>query len=647
MSQMTDPASHTSFIEPILVFCGAAAIAVPLFMRIGLGSIIGYLVAGVAIGPWGLQLISEPDAIRGIAEFGVVLLLFIIGLELKISSLWSMRRDIFGLGAAQLLLCGAALAAGAWFAGYGPKEAIVAGMALGLSATAIALGILGERGETRAPYGKRAFAVLLFQDLSIVPILAIVPLMANVTSASPPPPSAQLMSIGIALGGVLAIVLAGRYLLNPIFRILAASGAREVMTAAALLVALGAAVLMERVGLSMAMGAFLAGVLLAESNFRHQLEADIEPFRGLLLGLFFMSVGMSINLGLVGENAVALALAAIAMVAVKIGIVSGLARVSGSSWRDALRIGALLATAGEFAFVLFPTAQGLGLLTPDHAQMLISLAALSMLLAPIAAKAIDAALLRRPAHAEDEDTSDITGNGESASGGVMVIGFGRFGQVVNQVLLAGNVDVTVIDHNVERIRQAGSFGFKVYYGDGSRIDVLHAAGAGRVAVICICVDHADTATLIAELVHHEFPKARTIVRAIDREHAIALMKLPVDYQIRDTFKSALSLGGATLEILGVDHDQAVSVQEDVRKRDIARLVLQSEEGFMSGMELLHGSSIKPEPLSRPRQRSQALNAETRGLLPVVDDLENGDDDQVEKDGKGDPSLLGSRGALGI
>jgi len=636
---MTDPASHTSFIEPILVFCGAAAVAVPLFRRIGLGSIIGYLVAGVVIGPWGLQLVSEPEAIRGVAEFGVVLLLFIIGLELKVSSLWSMRRDIFGLGAAQLLLCGAALAAGAWFVGYGPKEATVAGMALGLSATAIALGILGERGETRAPYGQRTFAVLLFQDLSIVPILAIVPLMANVTSPETHAMSAQLMSIGMALGGILLIVLVGRYLLNPIFRILAASGAREVMTAAALLVALGAAVLMEHVGLSMAMGAFLAGVLLAESNFRHQLEADIEPFRGLLLGLFFMSVGMSINLGLVGENALPLALAAIAMVAVKIGLVSGLARASGSPWRDSLRIGALLATAGEFAFVLFPTAQGLGLLTPDHAQMLISLAALSMLLAPIAAKAIDAALLRRPVADGDVDASDLD-NGETASGGVIVIGFGRFGQVVNQVLLAGNADVTVIDHNVERIRQASSFGFKVFYGDGARTDVLHAAGAGRAAVICICVDHAETATLIAELAHAEFPHARTIVRAIDREHAIALMKLPVDYQIRDTFKSALSLGRATLETLGMDFEQAETVEEDVRKRDVARLVLQSEQGFMSGLELLHGSSIRPEPLSRPRKRSRALNAETRGLL----DASDADDDWGAGD---DPSLLGSRGSLGI
>ncbi len=608
---MADAASHASFLPPILVFCGAAVVAVPLFRRLGLGAVLGYLAAGMAIGPSGLGLFGEPETVRGVAELGVVLLLFIVGLELKVSRLWSMRRDILGLGLAQLLVTGIVVTAACMALGLSANGAAVTGAALALSATAIALQTLGERGDLQAPYGQRTFAVLLFQDLAIVPILALMPLLANVAAVADPGTLAErLVGPGKAILAVAAVVVVGRYLLNPFFRVLALTGAREVLTAAALLVVLGAALLMDSVGLSMAMGAFLAGVLLAESNFRHQLEADIEPFRGLLLGLFFMSVGMSLDAALVARNAVLLAVAAPALIVGKIVIVAILARIFGSSWRDALRAGALLATAGEFAFVLLPQAGIVGLLADDRVQLLTALAALSMLLAPIAAKGLDLVLARIAPAAAEPAADDFA----DAGGSVMVIGFGRFGQVVNQVLLAQGIDVTVIDSDIEQIRAASRFGFKVYYGDGTRADVLRSAGAGLARIVCVCVDNRDVATKIVGLVHAEFPQARTYVRAFDRVHALELMKLDVDYQVRETFRSALTFGRATLEGLGVSPERAEEIEQDVRKRDVARLIMQKSDGLLGGMDLLHGTKVKPEPLTAPKTRSKALTTETRDII---------------------------------
>jgi monovalent cation:proton antiporter-2 (CPA2) family protein len=602
--------SHASFLPPILVFCGAAVIAVPLFKRLGLGAVLGYLVAGIAIGPSGLGLFGEPETVRGVAELGVVMLLFIVGLELKLSRLISMRRDIFGFGFAQVVGTGALIGTLSYLAGVSQKGAIVTGIALALSATAIALQVLDERGDMQAPYGQRTFAVLLFQDLSIVPILALVPLLGGTMGAADVPMTHGWIGAAKAIGAVAAVILAGRYVLNPLFAVLANSGAREVLTAAALLIVLGAALLMDIVGLSMAMGAFLAGLLLAESNFRHQLEADIEPFRGLLLGLFFMAVGMSLDAGLVKRQAVVLALAAPALIIVKIAAVSVMARASGSQWRDALRIGALLATAGEFSFVLLPLAADVGLLGREDEQTLTALAALSMLIAPLAAKGIDLLLARRTPIDEEHEADDFSG----AQGDVVVIGFGRFGQVVNQVMLAEGIDVTVIDKDIEQIRAASRFGFRVYYGDGTRLDVLNAAGAGRARIICVCIDNKEVASHIVELIHAEFPKARTYVRAYDRVHALDLMKLDVDYQLRETFLSALAFGRATLEGLGVPSERAAEVEADVRKRDTTRLVMQRDGGLMGGADLLHGAKVKPEPLTAPKTASRGLTLETRDIL---------------------------------
>jgi voltage-gated potassium channel Kch len=371
---------------------------------------------------------------------------------------------------------------------------------------------------------------------------------------------------------------------------------------------------MQEVGLSMAMGAFLAGLLLAESNFRHQLEADIEPFRGILLGLFFMSVGMSIDLALVRQQWWVLLLATPAVIVGKAALIAILMRLFGASWRDGLRGGAILATAGEFAFVLLPLASGLGLLPIATTQLVTALAALTMLLAPVVAKVLDMAL----ATASDAQASDESAKGlapdDDLESRVLVIGFGRFGQIVNQVLLARGIDATVIETNVERIRDAARFGLRVYYGDGTRLDVLRAAGAGKAEVVCICVDDPKVALTIVELVHGTFKRARTFVRAYDRVHAIALMNREVDYQLRETFESAVTFGRAALEELGVETAEAAALSDEVRKRDIARLVLQKAGGAMSGADLVIGAKVEPEPLVKPAGRARALSAETRDIL---------------------------------
>jgi monovalent cation:proton antiporter-2 (CPA2) family protein len=611
---MASTASHVSFLPPILTFCGAAVVAVPVFRLLGLSAVLGYLAAGVAIGPSGLSLVEDPETIATVAELGVVLLLFIIGLELKLSHLLEMKGDIFGLGFAQMAVTTLCLGAAAYAIGFSPKASFVTGVAVALSATAIALQMLGERNDLQTPYGQRSFAILLFQDLSVVPLLAILPLLASGAAAEHGSLTDRLLAVGEALLGITAVVLIGRYGLNPFFRILARSGAREVMTASALLVVLGAALLMQEVGLSMAMGAFLAGLLLAESNFRHQLEADIEPFRGMLLGLFFMSVGMSIDLALVREQWVLLAIAAPAIIIGKSLLIAVLSKLFGASWRDGLRSGTLLCTAGEFAFVLLPVAMGLGLMSPAEAQPVTALAAITMLLGPILSTFVEKMVARSGESEEDPDLQGLPGQEGELESRVLVIGFGRFGQIVNQVLLAQGVQATVIDKDVERIRDAGRFGLQVYYGDGTRLDVLRAAGAEKAEMICICIDDQDAMMKIIEIIHENFQNARSFVRAFDRIHAIELMNRDVDYQIREVFESAIVFGRAALEELGTEPDAAASAANDVRKRDIARLVLQKEVGTMGGAELVVGAKITPEPLTVPTGRARALSPETRDIL---------------------------------
>ncbi len=463
------------FLALGLVLLAAAVVSVPIARRLGLSAIVAYLVAGIIIGPHGIAVFTTPESIIAVSELGVVMLLFLIGLELEIGRLVAMRGSIFGLGASQLastaiLIGGLALGSGLvdW------RGAVVAGLALAMSATAIALQILNERGELQRDYGQRAFAILLFQDMAVVPLLALLPLLGRANAVAHGSLGDGLKAAALVAAAIALIVLAGRYLLNPFFRLLAQTGAREAMTAAALLVVLGAALLMQQAGMSMALGAFLAGVLLAESSYRHELEADIEPFRGLLLALFFMGIGMSVDMAVVRADLWLILASAVVITVLKAAIVWLLFRATCTHRGDALRAGSVLTAAGEFAFVLIPLGSALAVLQHRQASILTSIAAMTMLLGPLAAALTDKLLtsLARPSEREADDFSD-------AQGSVLVIGFGRFGQIVSQCLLAEGVDVTIIDNDPEMIQQAARFGFKVYYGDGTRLDVLRAADAVR------------------------------------------------------------------------------------------------------------------------------------------------------------------------
>ena len=608
--------SQSSELVAAVALLGAAVVSVPIFKRIGLGSVVGYLVAGIAIGPFGLKLFREPDQILGVAEFGVVLLLFVIGLELKPSRLWALRADIFGLGAAQVIVCGALLTGAGWLAGLSPAVAFVAAAGMALSSTAIVMQILEERGELTETHGQKTFAVLLLQDLAIVPLLAALAVIAphHVDGGG-----SRLSQIAIAVGAIAGLVAVGRYLLNPLFQVLAAAKAREIMASAALLVVLGAALAMQAGGLSMAMGAFMAGVLLSESSFRHQLEADIEPFRGLLLGLFFIAVGMSIDLKLIARQW-PLVLAAVAIfMALKIGGIYGVARIFRNGHADSLRLAFLLAEGGEFAFVLFTTAQGLGLLDPGTSALLTAAVIVSMALTPLAPIVLKA-LLPPPA-----DTLDGIEMPDGLTGSALVIGFGRFGQVACQALLARGIDVSIIDSDTAMIRVAGNFGFKIYYGDGTRLDVLRAAGAASAKIVAICVDKRADADRIVELLKTACPVAKVLVRSYDRGHTLDLIAAGVDYQIRETFESAMAFGEAALLALGVPEGEAAEVVEGVRKRDAARLELQMVDGITADRDLMRHNVPTPVPLTPPRHKGRPLSEETAVVAAGAEEPADGQD----------------------
>jgi glutathione-regulated potassium-efflux system protein KefB len=565
--------------------------------------VLGYLAAGLAIGPFGLGLFSDPGAILHVAELGIVMFLFAIGLEMQPSRLWSLRRQIFGLGAAQVAACGLLLSGVLVAYGLSPIVSFVGAMGFVLSSTAIVAQILDERGETLLPRGQRIVSILLLEDLLIVPLLAIIAFFAPAASHTG---NARWMSVGIGLATLAGLLAAGRWLLNPMFRLLAAANAREVMTAAALLVVIGAAWLMQLGGLSMALGAFLAGVLLSESSFRHQLEADIEPFRSILLGLFFLGVGMSLDLGLVISEYRTIVAGVVVLMLTKAAGIYAVARLTRAPRDEALQRAALLAQGGEFAFVLYSAAHAEQLISAELQATLSALVILSMALTPLAVAALR---LLPPA----EESFDGIERAEGLHGNVLVIGFGRVGQVASQSLLARGVDVAIIDTDVEMIRAAASFGFKVYYGDGTRLDVLHACGAGEAQAILICVDNRVSTDKIVELLRAEFPLVKVLVRSFDREHALKLIAAGVEFQIRETFESALHLGQAALVTLGVSAEEAAEIALDVRRRDTERLQLELAGGLGAGLALLRGNAPKPTPFTSPSREARALSEETARL----------------------------------
>jgi len=592
-----------------LVLLAAAVLSVPIARRLGLSAIVAYLIAGIVIGPHGLAAFGTPESIIPVSELGVVMLLFLIGLELELGRLVALRRAIFGLGAAQLALTALAIGALAYLVGLVDwRGAVVAGVALAMSATAIALEILEERGQLQQDYGQRAFAILLFQDMAVVPLLAVLPLIAQAGESNHADVGDGLRAVALIVGAILLIVVAGRYLLNPFFRLLAQTGSREVMTAAALLVVLGAALVMQKAGMSMALGAFLAGVLLAESNYRHELEADIEPFRGLLLALFFMGIGMSIDLAVVRANLWLILVAAVVITALKAAIVWLLFNATCVRRADALRAGSVLTAAGEFAFVLIPLGGSLAVLDARQASILTAIAAITMLLGPLVATFTET-LLRRlnpPNSREPDDFSE-------ARGSVLVIGFGRFGQIVSQCLLAEDIDVTTIDNDPEMIQDAAGFGFKVYYGDGTRLDVLRAAGAGEARLVAVCIDNRQAASRIVDLVRAEFPGTKLYVRSYDRRHTLQLIAKGVDFELRETYESALVFGRSTLEALGLNSERAAATEQFVRARDLDRLAVQQAEGLSAGTDLLNTRMVH-EPLSTPAREVKPLNPEAEEII---------------------------------
>ncbi len=580
----------------------AGVVAVPIFRKLGLGSVLGYLAAGLVIGPFGLGVVTDAETLLHVAELGVVLFLFIIGLEMRPTKLWSLRWDIFGLGTSQVVTCGALLTGVGVLAGLPIAAAAVGAMGFVLSSTAVIMQMLDEAGETNTPAGQHAVSVLLLEDLAIVPLLALVAVWGALYGGGDASATPIWQSVAIGVATIVGVVAAGRWLLDPMFRVLARAGAREVMTAAALLVVLGTALIMQAGGLSMAMGAFLAGVLLSESTFRHQLEADIEPFRGILLGLFFLSVGMSLNLEIVTLEWRIVLAGVLAFMAVKAFGIYVIARLFKAPHSEAIRRAALFAQGGEFAFVLYVAALGVGMLDARTSAMMTAIVILSMALTPLVLIAMKK--IARPI----EQSMDGIEEAQDLHGRVLFVGFGRFAQVVSQSLLARDVELSLIEIDVEMIQAASNFGFKVYYGDGTRLDVLRASGAETAEIILVCVEKPEVADRIVALCKAEFPLAKLYVRAFDRGHVHRLLRAGVDYQIRETFESALTFSGAVMRELNFDDETIAEVIEDVRSRDAQRLELELVSGLEAGRIMVRGNmpTPQPTPFITPRRKGEVV-----------------------------------------
>ncbi len=571
----------TGSLIQVVSLLGVAVVAVPLFKRIGLGAVLGYLVAGLAIGPFGAGLFTDPQGILHIAELGVVMFLFVIGLEMRPSHLWNLRRTIFGLGSLQGVVCGLLLTLVGVAFGFSWPVSFISAMGFVLTSTAIVMQLLGERGDVAAPRGQKIVAILLFEDLLIVPLLALVAFMAPQAAGEMAVSASQRwVAVGTALAAIGVLVAVGLWLLNPLFRVLANAKAREVMTAAALLVVLGSALLMQLGGLSMAMGAFLAGVLLSESTFRHQLEADIEPFRGLLLGLFFLGVGMSLDLAVVARNWQLIASGVLSLMVVKALCIYGVARLAKSSHADALDRAVLMAQGGEFAFVLFSAALAAGVIDPVVNANMTAIVVLSMALTPLMVL-----LHKRFARQSVASMAGVEAVAERTAN-VLIVGFGRVGQIASQGVLARGASLTIIDNDTQVIRDAQAYGFKVYYGDGSRADVLHAAGAHTASAVLVCINDRGAATHIAELAKQACPQARILVRAFDREHAIELAQAGADFFVRETFESAMLLGREAVLATGATVEEADDIMGEVRRRDTDRFDLELAGGLFAGRALV-------------------------------------------------------------
>ena len=569
-------------LAQIAIFLLAAVIFVSLFRWLRLSSVLGYVAAGLAIGPWGLGLIRDVDAILQASEFGVVLLLFVIGLELQPQRLWVLRRAVFGVGSAQIAVCTLLVGAAARLLGVPLPGAAVIGFGLALSSTALVLQVLAERNQLKSSHGRGAFGILLFQDLAVLPMLAVLPLATRDAQ----PLGTSLMALGtlaLAIGGVIA---GGRYLLRPVLRAVAGTRQTEVFTAATLLIVVGVALIVNRVGLSMSLGAFLAGVLLADSEYRHELEADIEPFKGLLLGLFFIAVGMSANLGLLAREPGALLALTLGFMLLKLAGVTAIALLLGQARQSAWRLGLSLAAGGEFAFVLFALAEKQGIFDVEMSDRLVLAVTMSMMLGPLLMVGMDTLTERFFRKDDARPFDDI----EDRAGQVLIAGFGRFGQIVGRVLRGRRIPFTALDSNPGNIDFIRRFGGVVYYGDASRLDMLRAAGAAEARVFVLAIDDVEASVRTAEMVRKHFPHLRLLARARSRQHAFRLMELGVDDVVRETYASSLEMAEEVLESLGESasiaratvrrfraHDEETLQRQFAVRDDDSRMIATTQE----------------------------------------------------------------------
>jgi len=564
--------AHSLLIQA-LVYLAAGVVSVPVAKRLGLGSVLGYLIAGVLIGPFVLNLVGEPKQVQAFAEFGVVILLFLIGLEVRPALLWKLRTAIFGLGLAQVLGAAALIGGASMAFGLDWRAGAAVGLILAMSSTAIVLQSLEEKGQRQGPVGQASFGVLLFQDLAVIPLFALLPLLAPAGVAAPPahlvanilaplPGWAQALA---QLAAVVVVVAGGRYLTRPLFRFIAAARLREIFTATALLLVVAVAALMELVGLSPALGAFLAGVVLAESEFRRELETDIEPFRGLLLGLFFITVGAGLDLGLVAAHPLAIVGLVAGLMALKTLAMYTAGRVFRHDHRTALTTAVALAQGGEFAFVLLGFVLGAQVMDAALARLLTAVVAVSMAATPIVSAAYDRFVLSRPEERDEPERLPF----DDASPDVIVAGFGRFGQIASRLLMANNFKVVLLDSSIEQVDIIRRFGWQVHYGDASRMDLLRTSGAEKAKLLLVAIDDKDKAVEMVEAAHAAFPHLTIFARAFDRRHAYELMKTPGVEVERETLESAINFGRRALLQLGVSERRASRAAALFREQDAA------------------------------------------------------------------------------
>ena len=595
MNPNTTAQATTAILESGAIMLGASLVFVTLFRRLKLGATLGYIVAGALIGPHVLGLIRDPEQLTSVTEIGIALLLFIVGLELRPSRLWRLRRDIFGLGLAQVVLCGLAISLVLYLAlGLSPEAALAIGLPLGLSSTAQVLPMLRSDNDLNTPQGERAFSILLFQDLAIVPMITIIAAMAR----TPPDPSAPVgWTLALyTVGAVIGLVLVGRFALNPLFQLVGRLGERELFIVAGLFTVVGAAAVMHTLHLSVALGAFVAGVMLAESPYRHELESDVEPFRSILLGLFFLSVGMLLDLGLVASRPFLVLALAASVIVTKTALITLLSRAFSGSWTRSFRLGLLLSQAGEFGFVLFGQATAALLVTPEAASLFSAVVTLSMAATPFLMRLTDWLERREERSAEGFDGPEM-----SPETSAIVVGYGRFGQTVAQMLQAKGIGVTIIDKKPSQIELSEEFGTKVYYGDGLRIDLLRTAGAETARLIAFCNDNegGELSRDALEAVLDAFPQASVMVRAFDRRHLIELRGLDLVLAERELFESAVVMGKAALRASGVDQREIERVEREYRMRDCDRLERQGETGdIRAGWETSFGED-RPLPDEQP------------------------------------------------